>query len=31
MYSVGRTREIEDQLVARSDDLGVEHALLRTT
>lgn len=28
MHGVGRTREIEDQLVARSYDLGVHHALL---
>ena len=31
MHGVGRTREVEDQLVARSKDLGVGHALLRAT
>ena len=31
MHRVGRTREIEDQPVARSDDLGVEDTLLRAS
>ena len=31
MHRVGRTRQVEDQLVARGNDLGVAHTLLRTS